>query len=141
MTYLDYEGFKTKYYNVQQMFADILLEKEAIFNKALPSGIRYDKEQVQTSVDGSPLDEYVIELERIETKITKVRESLKDWEFLLSLKEKELRQSNDLHDRIYVMRILDGYGIKRISKVLNYSNSQVYRICQQISKKCDKMRQ
>lgn len=141
MTYLDYEGFKTKYYNVQQMFAEILLEKEAIFSKTLPSGIRYDKEQVQTSVDGSPLDEYVIELERIETKITKVRESLKDWEFLLSLKEKELRQSNDLHDKIYVMRILDGYGIKRISKVLNYSNSQVYRICQQISKKCDKMRQ
>ena len=142
MTYLEFEKYKVMYDDLQERFAQILLEKERLFTKALPSGIRYDKEQVQCSIDGNPLEEYVMSLdeENIDEKLSQIRESLKDWEILMNLREKELRKSHSVPDRIYVMRFIDGYGINRIANTINYSKSQVYRIVNQINKRCNKMR-
>ena len=142
MTYLEFVSYKVKYDDLQERFAQILLEKERLFTKTLPNAIRYDREQVQCSVDGNPLEEYVVSLdeEKIDEKLSKLRESLKDWEILMDLREKELRKSHSIPDRIYVMRFIDGYGINRIANTINYSKSQVYRITRQIEKRCDKMR-
>ena len=137
MTYLEYERFKVKYNDLQERFALILMEKERLFTKVLPSAIRYDKDRVQSSIDGNPLENYVISLdeENIDEKLTQLRESLKDWEMLLKMKEKELRASHAIPDKIYVYRYIDGYGINKIAKTISYSKSQVYRILNQIDKK------
>ena len=65
---------------------------------------------------------------------------MKDWEILLRLKEKELRSSPVISDKVYLYRYVDGYRIGKIACLINYSKSQVYRILKQIDKKCDKMR-
>ena len=137
MTYLEYERFKVKYDEMQEIFAQILMEKERLFTKTLPNAIRYDRDQVQTSISGNPLEEYVVSMDekKIDEKLSKTRESLKDWEILLKIKEKELRASHAIPDRIYVYRYIDGYGINKIAKTINYSKSQVYRILNQIDKK------
>ena len=137
MTYLEYERFKVKYNEMQETFAQILMEKERLFTKTLPNAITYDRDQVQTSISGNPLEEYVISMDekRIDEKLSKTRESLKDWEMLLKMKENELRASYSIPDKIYVCRYIDGYGINKIAKTINYSKSQVYRILSQIDKK------
>ena len=143
MIYPEYERFKVRFASMQERFADVLLEKERLFTKTQPNAIRYDKDQVQSSIDGNMLEDYVISLdeEQIEEKLAKLRQSLQDWEILINLKEKELRKSKVMHDRIYVYKYLEGYGINRISKELNYSRSQVYRILRQIEKRCNILRQ
>ena len=69
-----------------------------------------------------------------------LRQLLEDRKLLLEMKETELRKSQDRYDKIYVYRFVDGYGINKVARTLNYSKSQVYRILDQIQKRCDKMR-
>ena len=143
MDYLEYERYRLKYNAMQERFASVLLEKERLFTNTLPSGIRYDKDKVQHSVDDNPLEEYVIQMDekQIDDTLDQMRKTIKDWEMLLEVKERELRKSLSIPDRIYTCRYLDGYGIGKISSSLCYSKSQVYRILRKIEKRCDKMRQ
>ena len=109
--------------------------------KTLPSAIRYDKDHVQSSPSSNVLDEYVIALDesQIDSELAKVKELIEDRGRLLDLKEKQLRDSQHINDRVYVMKYLEGYSVNRISKVLNYSRTQVYRILDEIKKRWDKM--
>ena len=137
MIYPEYEQYKARYNDLQNIFASFLLEKESLFTKTLPNAIRYDKDRVQSSIDGNMLESYVIKLEdsRIDEKLDHVRQTLKDWEILLDAKERDLRKSQDKYDRIYTFKYLDGYGIKKICKIMNYSRAQTYRMIGQIEKK------
>lgn len=138
MVYLEYERVKMSCISTKNRFAHLLLEKERILTETLPNAIRYDKDNVQTSIEGNLLDNYVIEMDEkgIDKRLAKLRQSLKDWEILLEFMERRLRSSKEIPDRIYVMRHLDGYGIKRICKEINYSRSQIYRILDKIEKNC-----
>ena len=142
MIYLEYEEYRIRYNELQVQFNAVLTEKESLFTKTQPNAIRYDKEKVQSSFDGNVLEEYVITMDEkgLDNKLNWLRQCLEDREKLLDMKEKELRKSQDKQDKIYVYRFLDGYGINRISRSLNYSKSQIYRILSQIQKRCDKMR-
>ena len=139
--YIDFERFKAKYAAAQEHFAEILLEKERLFTKTLPNAITYDKDLVDHSVDGNPLERYVLSLEEenIDSKLAKYRQFFADWDILMEHKERELRNSKALIDRIYVCRYLDGYGIRRISRELHFSQSQVYRKIQKIEKELMRM--
>ena len=143
MVYPEYEEYKRKYQYFLNRFNQILSRKEDMLMKTLPSAIRYDKDHVQSSPSSNVLDEYVIALDesQIDSELAKVKELIEDRGRLLDLKEKQLRDSAEINDKIYVMKYLDGYGIGKISKILNYSRSQVYRVLDKIQKRCDKMRQ
>ncbi len=132
--YLEYECIKAKFVDLQEQFAKVLLEKERLFTRTLPSAIRYDKDKVQTTVDGNPLEDFVISAEekRLDAKIKRLRHHLSDWGVLLSVKEVALRKSTLLTDRIYVMRYLDGYGVNKMCKILHYEKSRIYQILQGI---------
>lgn len=143
MQYLEYERYKVKYNGLQWRFSQILLEKEKLFTKTQPDAIRYDKDKIQSSVSGNMLDNYVISLEekKIDQKLSILRKSLKNWQTLLDLKERELRRSKSMSDRIYVLKHIDGLEVSKIAGLTNYSKSQIYRILRQIDKRCDNMRQ
>ena len=51
---------------------------------------------------------------------------------LLKQKEDELRRSPDPMDRIYAMRYLDRRKVREISRLVIYSEPQVYRILKRI---------
>ena len=143
MQYLEYERYKVKYNGLQWRFSQILLEKEKLFTKTQPDAIRYDKDKIQSSVSGNMLDNYVISLEekKIDQKLSILRKSLKNWQTLLDLKERELRRSKSMSDRIYVLKYIDGQEVSKIAGLTNYSKSQIYRILRQIEKRCENMRQ
>lgn len=140
--YLEYENTKENFNNAKKLFAKAILEKERLITKTMPSAITYDKDTVMSSRDDNPLETYVIssEAKHVDEMIAKYRQSLSDWSVLLEYQEKELRKSQDKYDIIYTMKCIDGMGINKIARVMNYSKSQVYRILKQIYKRCDKMR-
>jgi hypothetical protein len=141
--YLDYERIKIKYTTLQEQFAHVLLEKERLYTRTLPSAIRYDKDKVMSTVDGNPLEDFVISVEdkALDEKIVRFRELMKDWAVLLEVKEGELRRSKDIFNRIYVLKYLDNYSVSRIAKVLHYERTQIYRKLKQMWKRCNKMQQ
>lgn len=138
MIYIEYEAYRCKYLDLQEQFNHFLTEKERILTKTLPNAIRYDKDKTSSSLDGNPLEDYVIELEesKVDESLDRIRQLLEDRERLLHLKEKELRMSQDVYDRIYRMKYLDCMGINKIAKIMHYSRSQVYRILENIKKRC-----
>ena len=135
--YLEYECIKAKFVDLQEQFAKVLLEKERLFMQTLPSAIRYDKDKVQSTADGSPLEDFVVSIDtkELDIKIKRLRHHLNDWGVLLAVKETALRKSTTLTDRIYVMRYLDGYSVNKICRALHYEKSRIYELLRVIDRK------
>ena len=136
MLYLDYEWLKAKYLEAQKQYDDILSEKEALFAKTQPKAIQYDKEAVKGGKKGNAFESYMIKKEekKIDERLSECKELFFARAELLQMKEKELRASKQLYDRIYCMRILDRYSAEKIAAKTNYSNMHIYRKIEQIQK-------
>ena len=135
--YLQYEDYKAKYLETQKRYDDILSEKEQLFERTQPQGVRYDQERTSGGSPVNKFDEYLIskDKKRIDERLSEVKSLLEDRERLLKLKEKELRSSNDIWDKIYYMRYIDYSKIAKIARTVNYSEMQVYRILHAINDK------
>lgn len=53
---------------------------------------------------------------------------------IIELKEEELRESKNIQDKIYKYKYLDRLSVTKISKLVNYTDRQVYRILKLINK-------
>lgn len=137
MVYPEYVQYKSKYEELQNRFASLLLEKEKLFTDTFPRGITYDKDKVQCMPDDNPLERYAVTMDekQIDEKLDTLRRQIKDWSILIEFKERELRKSKDIPDRIFTLRYLDGVSVSRISSIISYSKKQIYRILGKIEKR------
>lgn len=137
MVFIEYEYQKNKYDELQNIYNDILEEQERLFTKTQPNAIRYDKEHVMGGMIDNSLEEYIIakDKKKIDERLKVAEKLLQNREKLLKIKERELRESRDKIDKIYVCKYLEGMHPDKIANALNYSKSQVYRILQKIQSK------
>ena len=135
--YLDYEESRAIYMGWIDSYKEAVAEKDEMLTKVLGGSIRYDKEAVQTSVSGSPLDDYVaaVESKGLDKRIDHARGMLDKWRDVLEVQEAELRRSHEIYDKVYVCRYIEGMTVRQIGRKLNYSKSQVFRIDQEIQDK------
>lgn len=136
MLYIDYELYKNKYFDAQTSFNEILDEKESLFALTQPKATNPDKELVKGGSKENTFDAYLIKIEekQIEARLQEARTILEDRGKLLRLKEEELRASNNPYDRIYIYRFIDNLKIYKISRLVGYSEAQIYRILKIIRK-------
>ena len=134
--YTDYESYLVRYEHIQVQFVRVLLEKEKLLTRTLPSAIRYNKDKVQNTIDDNPLEDYVISVEEkeLDIKIARLRRHLDDWRVLMDVKEGELRKSQVLIDRVYVMKYLDGLSVNKICRILHYEKTRIYELLTEIAK-------
>ena len=134
--YTDYESYLVRYEHIQMQFVRVLLEKEKLLTRTLPSAIRYDKDKVQNTIDDNPLEDYIISVEEkeLDVKIARLRRHLDDWRVLMDVKEGELRKSQVLIDRVYVMKYLDGLSVNKICRILHYEKTRIYELLTEIAK-------
>ena len=90
---------------------------------------RFRKEYVETQ---NKFDEILKEKRQIEKRLSEVKTLLEDRKKLLMLKQQELMNSKNNVDKIYRMRYIEHINITRIAMSVNYSESQVYRILNNI---------
>ena len=130
--YMDYERFRKEYIETQNKFDEILKEKELLFSKTQPKSPKWDK--VGSSGQQNPFEEYLIlkEKRQIERRLAEAKTLLEDRKKLLMLKQQELMNSKNNVDKIYRMRYIEHINITRIAMSVNYSESQVYRILNNI---------
>lgn len=130
--YMDYERFRKEYIETQNKFDEILKEKELLFSKTQPKSPKWDK--VGSSGQQNPFEEYLIlkEKRQIEKRLAEAKTLLEDRKKLLMLKQQELMNSKNNVDKIYRMRYIEHINITRIAMSVNYSESQVYRILNNI---------
>lgn len=129
MLYIQYNEFKTKYYEAQKKYDEILSEKEQLFAKTQPKATQYDKEVVSGGSFGNTFDNYLIvkDKKQIDERLEEAKSILEDRERLLKLKEKELRESKNWFDIIYVYSYVDRVSVKIIEKRIPFSRADIYR--------------
>lgn len=137
--FVDYVILKQSYDQSLERLRELLDRKEEAFTRTLPSAIRYDLQKVMHSVPVvSALDEYVMDIERIDQQIREARIILIDRREMLDLKEKELRESKDTNDRIFVLRYLENWKVDRVARKLYYSVDTIWYRERKIKKILDK---
>lgn len=132
-----YERAKTRYLTAQNTYRNAVDKKEYLFQRTQPQAIQIKADPVMGSGDSNPLEQYMIEKDRlkIDTVITEAWELLRERERILAVAERDLRGSIGLYDRVYVARYLDGIAVEVIAKRMNYSKRQIYRVLDIVSKK------
>ena len=130
MIYIEYEAYKSKYYDTQKQYNDILNEKEKLFSMTQPKTMKYDGEPVKGGVHKNIFDEYLRlkEQKNIDQRLIEIKAILEDRENLLKLKEEELKNSSNIQDKIYVYRYINRMKIYKISRMVGYSEAQIYRL-------------
>lgn len=133
--YLQYEVYKRKYYEAQTRYDEILNEKMILFERTQPGGVSYEKERVNGGEQSNKFDSYLIakEQKQIDERLNEAKTILDDRERLLRQKEKELRDSKVITDKVYVLRYIERQRIYKIANVCHYSEAQIYRILRDIS--------
>ena len=136
MLYKEYWEYKTKYYDAQKKYDEVLSEKERLFAKTQPKATQYDKEVVSGGSPSNTFDEYVIQKEKkqIDERLEEAKSILDDRERLLKLKEEELRHSKDWHDIIYVYYYIEKLSMRKISKRIPFGTTEIYRKIENIRK-------
>ena len=128
--YLEYETFKRRLTDTQNMLDEILCEREELFAKTQPKSFDYTVERVEGGEARNKFDEYLIakEAKQIDERLEEAKALLEDRRQMLFEKEQELRQSRDVYDRIYRMRFVDRLKVQRIASMVGYSEASVYRL-------------
>ena len=136
MLYIEYHEYRNKYYAAQEKYDEVLSEKEHLFAKTQPKATQYDKEVVSGGSPSNSFDEYLIvkEKKQIDERLEEAKSILEDRERLLKLKEEELRQSKDWHDKVYVYKYLDNLSANEIKYKMHYCRSNIYEILKKIRK-------
>lgn len=134
MVYLQYAAYKLKYEETQRLYDEILSEKQELFQRTQPGAVNYDMERVSGGTVSNKYDEYISQKDkkRIDERLNEIRSILDERSLLLRQKEKELRESADVRDKVYYMRILDHVRIYKIANANHYSEAQIYRILHDI---------
>lgn len=129
MLYIEYHEYRDKYYDAQKKYDEVLSEKESLFARTQPKATQYDKEVVSGGSPSNTFDEYLIakEKKQIDERLKEAKSILDDRERLLKLKEEELRHSKDWIDIIYVYYYIEKLSMRKISKRIPFSTTEIYR--------------
>lgn len=134
MLYKEYEEYKTKYYEAQNKYDEILSEKETLFIKTQPAAVDTTKDVVSGGGTNNSFDTYLIakEKKKIDERLEEARSILEDRERLLKLKKEELKLSKDWYDIIYIYYFLEHLTMRKIEKRIPFSKSEIQRKVERI---------
>ena len=134
MIFLQYEKIKRHHAKAENDVSQILLEQEQIFQRTQPKTVTLENEKVKGGSPENKFDAYLTEKEarKIDERLEEAKKIRDEFGELLRAKEKELRASKDITDKIYRCRYLDRMKIRKISHLVSYSEPQIYRILKAI---------
>lgn len=141
MLYEDYEKFWCKIRKQESKLFNLINKREELFEKTQPKSTQYDKELVDGKNPVNMTEEYVVEKEYYDIKINHLNKTLDDLYQVLNRKREELKLSKNLYDRIYTYYYIERLSVKKIARLVNYSERQTRRHLENIDKKlkCPKM--
>lgn len=109
MTYMLYELARRKLLEAEDTLDEVLTEKQTAIREKRDTG-QYDE------------------------RLKEARSLIEDRETLLELRTRELRNSGDIHDRVFCLRFLDKVRVYKIAAACHYSEAQIYRIIGEINR-------
>lgn len=129
--FIEHYKLNEEYKEAKKEFEKALAKKSQLLYSVVPKSANFENELVKGSSSNKFLN-YTIKMEEIDKEIN-VRRNLRDvLEYRLKLKEIELKKSDELADKIYILKYIEHLKVKYISIKVNYSKAQTYRILDEI---------
>ena len=129
--FVEHYHLNEEYKEAKKEFEKALAKKSQLLYSVVPKSANFENELVKGSSSNKFLN-YTIKMEEIDKEIN-VRRNLRDvLEYRLKLKEIELKKSDELADKIYILKYIEHLKVKYISIKVNYSKAQTYRILDEI---------
>ncbi len=137
--YVEYNECKNKYLEIKGLYEKLVEEKERLFLETQPKSTKYDKLAVDGGKNNNTFDNYLMKKEKkqLDKQIDELKVLISDRQKILIQKEMDLRQSKDWIDKIYVLKYIECYSVKKIGQIIPYEEAQIYRKINEI-KRCIK---
>lgn len=132
--YLEYHELLKKYKDAERNYYDALDRKTQLLYSVTPHGTEA-KPIINHLSNLSPDEQFNIytrEIQEVDLLINSTRNNKDALERELKRKEKDLRESKDIYDRIYVYVWLEHKKSKHFCKLINYSRRQTDRKIEEI---------
>jgi hypothetical protein len=127
MIYEEYEDIWNTIRKKEKELFELINKREELFLKTQPKSSKFDKEKVDSKTTRNMMEEYVIQQEYFNDRIMQLNITLDDIYQVLKRKRDELKQSKNTYDRIYYYYCIERLNIYKVSCLMNYSESQIYR--------------
>lgn len=130
--YQEYDKARKSWLRATKKYDKIVAEKERLFLRTQPRSVDYQADRVKSSNRSNVLEEYVAAVDEkgIDKRLEEARKIAEHRKNIMIELEGELRKSKDITDVVYVLRYLEHWRIRRIARETCYSESQIYRILQ-----------
>jgi hypothetical protein len=122
----EYQSAWTEYRRAESRLRCLADQREELEVSLGPSAIRYDKDIVQTSREDHTTA-VLAKLADIDLLIAQARETVMIRDDILKRERTILETSTDIHDRIYFLYFVRHLGVRRISREVAYSRSQIFK--------------
>ena len=132
MLYEDHARLSAKTAEAWRTAEELRDRRTEMFNR---TQVSTSGEPVVHSATNDRFDNYLMEKERtqIDEKIEEAEKIWQEWNGMTKSIEADLRKSKALFDRIYVKKVLDHEGARRIAREMNYSERQARRLIRKMS--------
>ena len=127
MIYEEYEAIWSKIHKLEEELFKYIDKRNELFDKTQPKSAAMDKIMVDGKNPANMMEQYVIQKEYLNEKINQLNTTLDDLYQVLKRKRDELKQSKNTYDRIYYYYCIERLNIYKVSCLMNYSESQIYR--------------
>lgn len=127
MIYEEYESIWNTIRKKEKELFDLINKRDELFLYTQPKSSKFDKEKVDGKKTANMMEEYVIQKEYLNERIMQLNITLDDIYQVLKRKRDELKQSKNIYDRIYYYYCIERLSIFKVSCLMNYSESQIYR--------------
>ena len=141
--YLEYHNLLKKFKKAEKKYYDALDEKSKLLYLVTPHGTEA-KPVVNFLSNNSPdenFNKYAREIEEIDLLINSTRNNKDALEYELKKKEIDLKQSDDLYDRIYVYCWMKHKKPSQVYKLIPCSRSSAYNYKDEVKEELQKLRE
>ena len=137
MIYEEYHELLKKFKVAESSYYKALDKKSKLLYAIEPHTTQVKEILVDFSFDNSDtaIIDYVAEIDEINDLINATRNNKDVVGYELKKKEKELRYSFNIYDKIYVYKWLEHKRVREYYRLLNYSKRQIYRFIDEIKEK------
>jgi hypothetical protein len=133
--FIEYEEIKTKYKRAKNKYDNLLEKKAMLIIQTQPKAMDFSKEPTTGGKVTNKFDDFVQRLEKLDPELQLARNERDLQEYILKKKEIELKDSEDILDKVYYLKIVKNIKVRYICIELNYSRKQIYRYLEKMFQK------
>lgn len=135
--YLEYNELLKKYKVAERNYNETLEEKSKLILAVLPKATQA-KEIMVSGTHPSPdtdLINYASKIDDVDKLINQSRNTRDMLNYELKKKLNQMRESEDVYDKIYIYRWIEHKSVYKFYKLVGYSRPQVYRFITEMKEK------